>query len=55
MIIRRLLFACFLPLILFNSSVYGFIEGLYCGTENCYDGKKVFVYFCQLKTLDLTT
>ncbi|KAM7451741.1 DnaJ subfamily C member 25 [Porites harrisoni] len=37
MLICRLIFACFLPLILFNSSVYGFIEGLYCGTENCYD------------------
>ena len=55
MLIGRLIFACFLPLVLFNSSVYGFIEGLYCGTENCYDGEKVFVYFCQLKTLDLTT
>lgn len=53
MLIRRLIFACFLPLILFNSSVYGFIEGLYCGTENCYDGKKVLFIFVNLKLLIL--
>lgn len=29
--------ACFLPLVLFSSSVHGFLDGLYCGTENCYD------------------
>lgn len=29
--------SCFLLLIFFTTSAYGFIEGLYCGTENCYD------------------
>ena len=29
----------------FSSSAYGFIEGLYCGTENCYDGKVLHLSF----------
>ena len=42
---------CFLALIFFSSSVYGFIEGLYCGTENCYDGKKVSLLFYMFSDL----
>lgn len=34
-----------LLLIYFSSSAYGFIEGLYCGTENCYDGNVVHLSF----------
>ncbi|CAH3030973.1 unnamed protein product [Pocillopora meandrina] len=33
----KVLVPCIFLLIYFTSSAYGFIEGLYCGTENCYD------------------
>lgn len=29
--------------ILLPLSTYAFIEGLYCGTENCYDGKLLYI------------
>ena len=36
---RQLVFSCFVSVILFSSSTYAFLDGLYCGAENCYDGK----------------
>ena len=38
----KVLVPCIVLLIYFTSSAYGFIEGLYCGTENCYDGMNLF-------------
>ena len=38
----KILVPCIVLLIYFTSSAYGFIEGLYCGTENCYDGMNLF-------------
>lgn len=37
MVTFKHLFPCIFLLIYVTSSAYGFIEGLYCGTENCYD------------------
>lgn len=45
MVVRGRMIACFLPLVLFSSSVHGFLDGLYCGTENCYDGRIMQFFF----------
>ena len=40
MVKSRKILSLLLILFYFSPSVYGFLEGLYCGEENCYDGKQ---------------
>lgn len=39
MVKSRKILSLLLIFFYFSPSVYGFLEGLYCGEENCYDGK----------------
>lgn len=39
---HKVVLSCFVSVILFGSSTYAFLDGLYCGAENCYDGKYIF-------------
>ena len=39
---QKVVLSCFVSVILFSSSTYAFLDGLYCGAENCYDGKDIF-------------
>ncbi|XP_044174535.1 dnaJ homolog subfamily C member 25 homolog [Acropora millepora] len=34
---QKVVLSCFVSVILFSSSTYAFLDGLYCGAENCYD------------------
>ena len=56
MAILNRIISSLLLLIFFSSSAYGFIEGLYCGTENCYDGKVLhssFLFFRNMKLYNI--
>ena len=39
---QKVVLSCFVSVILFRSSTYAFLDGLYCGAENCYDVKDIF-------------
>jgi len=41
-VLEFLVLSCVVSVILFSSSTYAFLDGLYCGAENCYDGKDIF-------------
>ncbi|XP_074617015.1 dnaJ homolog subfamily C member 25 homolog [Acropora palmata] len=34
---QKVVLSCVVSVILFSSSTYAFLDGLYCGAENCYD------------------
>jgi hypothetical protein len=47
---HRDLMLLFVAILNITPAVHGFLEGLYCGRDNCYDGKLIEAGFFKFST-----